>query len=133
MRHPTNDLSKTAAHFFLINYAIGGISGWPIDLRREGNATDMYVDWVRVYSAKPAPAVAVTPKPKAGLKTRGVGLNFSVGIRLLRAQKFEWAAVAIFFAVVMSVGFMRYPLLPALAVIGPISLAIALIGSRSRT
>jgi len=49
LRHPTGEISKTAEHFFLINYAIGGISGWPIDLEREGNASDMYVDYVRVY------------------------------------------------------------------------------------
>ena len=49
MRHPTNDKSKDP-HIFLINYAIGGISGWPIDLERYGNGTDMYVDFVRVYA-----------------------------------------------------------------------------------
>ncbi len=72
-------LSKTAAHYFLINYAIGGISGWPIDLKREGNATDMFVDWVRVYSGKPAPVVetlaAAATRPS---RPDGVGLNFSV-------------------------------------------------------
>ncbi len=34
LRHPTNDISKEKPLFFLINYAIGGISGWPIDLER---------------------------------------------------------------------------------------------------
>ncbi|RYG68913.1 glycoside hydrolase family 16 protein, partial [bacterium] len=48
-RHPSGEISKTQPHFFLINYAIGGISGWKIDLEREGNASDMYVDYVRVY------------------------------------------------------------------------------------
>ena len=33
----------------MINYATGGISGWQIDLEREGNASDMWVDYVRVY------------------------------------------------------------------------------------
>ncbi len=77
-RHPTNELSKTAAHFFLINYAIGGISGWPTDLKREGNATDMYVDWVCVYSAKPAPKVETTNQTEPTITTNGVGLNFAV-------------------------------------------------------
>jgi len=49
LRHPTGELSKTQPLFFLINYAIGGISGWKIDLAREGDASDMYVDFVRVY------------------------------------------------------------------------------------
>ncbi len=49
LRHPTGPTSKSEPHFFMINYAIGGISGWKIDLEREGNATDMYVDYVRVY------------------------------------------------------------------------------------
>jgi beta-glucanase (GH16 family) len=48
LRHPTNDLSKQP-HCFLINYAIGGISGWKIDLERYGDGSDMYVDYVRVY------------------------------------------------------------------------------------
>jgi hypothetical protein len=49
LRHPTNAVSKTAQFTFLINYAIGGISGWKIDLAREGGASDMWVDYVRVY------------------------------------------------------------------------------------
>ena len=53
LRHPTNDKSREKPTFFLVNYAIGGISGWPIDLERYGNGTDMYVDYVRVYAEKP--------------------------------------------------------------------------------
>lgn len=49
LKHPTNELSRQDSHFFMINYAIGGISGWKIDLEREGNASDMWVDYVRVY------------------------------------------------------------------------------------
>ena len=52
LRHPSGETSKTLPHFFLINYAIGGISGWKINLAREGNATDMYVDYVRVYQGQ---------------------------------------------------------------------------------
>jgi hypothetical protein len=50
LRHPTNSYSRDYPHLFLINYAIGGISGWPIDLERFGNGSDMYVDFVRVYA-----------------------------------------------------------------------------------
>ncbi|MCM1177326.1 MAG: GH92 family glycosyl hydrolase [Bacteroides sp.] len=49
-RHPTNDVSRDRPHLFLVNYAIGGISGWGIDLERYGNGTDMYVDYIRVYA-----------------------------------------------------------------------------------
>ncbi|MFA7344309.1 MAG: family 16 glycosylhydrolase [Terrimicrobiaceae bacterium] len=49
LRHPSGAISKSEPAYFLINYAIGGISGWKIDLEREGNATDMWVDYVRVY------------------------------------------------------------------------------------
>ena len=49
LRHPTNEESLNP-HIFLINYAIGGISGWSIDLERYGNGSDMYVDFVRVYA-----------------------------------------------------------------------------------
>lgn len=48
-RHLTNAVSRDFAHLFMVNYAIGGISGWPIDLERYGNGSDMWVDYVRVY------------------------------------------------------------------------------------
>ena len=50
LRHPTNNISWEKPHVFLINYAIGGISGWQIDLERYGNSSDMYVDYVRIYA-----------------------------------------------------------------------------------
>jgi len=50
LRHPTNKYSRDFPHLFLINYAIGGISGWNIDLERYGNGSDMFVDFVRVYA-----------------------------------------------------------------------------------
>jgi len=50
LRHPTNEESLRP-HCILLNYAIGGISRWPIDLERYGNGTDMYVDYIRVYQA----------------------------------------------------------------------------------
>ncbi len=49
---PTNSVSFDNSHVFLINYAIGGASGWHIDLERYGNRSNMYVDYVRVYTAK---------------------------------------------------------------------------------
>ena len=52
LRHPSGELSKTRPFFFLINYAIGGISGWHIDLSRCGNQSDMWVDYVRVYQGE---------------------------------------------------------------------------------
>jgi hypothetical protein len=48
-RHPSGKISATEPLFFLIDYAIGGNSGWKIDLEREHNVADMYVDFVRVY------------------------------------------------------------------------------------
>jgi hypothetical protein len=54
LRHPTGEVSKAEPHFFLINYAIGGISGWKIDLEREGNVTDMWVDYVRAFEGTPS-------------------------------------------------------------------------------
>ena len=52
LRHPTGPVSKSQKTWFLINYAIGGISGWPIDMERYGNSSDMWVDWVRVYCGR---------------------------------------------------------------------------------
>jgi hypothetical protein len=63
LRHPTNDISRDYPHTFLINYAIGGISGWSIDLERYGNGSDMYVDFVRVYALYGVDYVN-TPKTK---------------------------------------------------------------------
>ncbi|MDR2148398.1 MAG: family 16 glycosylhydrolase [Tannerella sp.] len=62
MRHPTNDESRNFPHLFLINYAIGGISRWPIDLERYGNGSDMYVDYVRVYAKEELKDYSI-PKP----------------------------------------------------------------------
>ncbi|MGN0847259.1 MAG: hypothetical protein ACI4RA_07740 [Kiritimatiellia bacterium] len=56
LRHPTGPVSRAQETWFLINYAIAGISGWPYDLARYGNASDMWVDWVRVYCGKELPA-----------------------------------------------------------------------------
>lgn len=59
-RHPTGPTSKAQPAWFLINYAIGGISGWQTDMERYGNRTDMWVDFVRVYSGRTqAPEILV--------------------------------------------------------------------------
>jgi beta-glucanase (GH16 family) len=50
-RHPTNSFSLQP-HVILINYAIGGASGWQTDLERYGNRSDMYVDYLRVFEQK---------------------------------------------------------------------------------
>ena len=50
-RHPTGPASKSGPARFLIDYAIGGISGWKTDLTRYDNESDMWVDYVRVYCA----------------------------------------------------------------------------------
>jgi hypothetical protein len=51
-RAPTRKISKTDSFWFLVNYAIGGISRWQIDLKRYGNVSDMCVDYIRVYQGK---------------------------------------------------------------------------------
>jgi hypothetical protein len=61
LRHPSGPVSAVTPAYFLINYAIGGISGWKIDMARYGNASDMWIDFVRVYSAT-LPPPAITPK-----------------------------------------------------------------------
>ena len=49
-RHPVSPVTLAQPTWFLINYSVGGISGWQIDMERYGNKTDMWVDFVRVYS-----------------------------------------------------------------------------------
>ena len=51
-KHDTNRFSGELPLFFLVNYAIGGASGWKINLERYNNSSDMYVDFIRVYQGK---------------------------------------------------------------------------------
>ncbi len=78
-RHPTNNVSRDFPHYFLINYAISGISRWPIDLSRYNEGTDMWVDYVRVYAKEPVEK-GYQPNfdPSPTLQTSGIGLNFSI-------------------------------------------------------
>lgn len=78
-RHPTGEVSKKFPHCFLINYAIGGISGWKIDLSRYNEGSDMWVDYVRVFAEKPVlDYVMRVPGSTPGLATQAVGFNFSI-------------------------------------------------------
>lgn len=51
-RHKTGRLSASEPLFFYVNLAVGGASGWHIDLTQYGGKADMYVDYVRVYQGK---------------------------------------------------------------------------------
>lgn len=44
----TGQTHTAEAYYFLLNLASGG--GWPVDLSATRGVSDMYVDWVRVYS-----------------------------------------------------------------------------------
>lgn len=50
--HPTNSYSFQQPHVLLVNYAIGGASGWKINLERYANTSEMYVDFLRVFQAQ---------------------------------------------------------------------------------
>jgi hypothetical protein len=43
----STEVAKNEPVYFMINNQLGG--GWPIDLSRYNNASDLWVDWVRVY------------------------------------------------------------------------------------
>ncbi|NLB68319.1 MAG: hypothetical protein GX804_01340 [Lentisphaerae bacterium] len=85
-RHPTGEVSKALPAWFLINYSIGGISGWQIDMERYGNKTDMWVDFVRVYSGcVQAPEVSASGFPGAkpavvtmSASTRGAEIRYTL-------------------------------------------------------
>ena len=51
-RHATFPMSWEHPHYFLVNLAIGGISGWRIDLSRYNGIADMYIDYIRVYKGE---------------------------------------------------------------------------------
>jgi hypothetical protein len=46
-RHPSGVHAANDPIIFLIDYALGG--GWPVDLSRYGNQSDMWVDYVRTF------------------------------------------------------------------------------------
>jgi len=77
LRHPTGPVTKSQNTWFLINYAIAGISGWPYDLERYGNESDMWVDWVRVYCGKELPK-DFGEIPSVGVKG-SIGVSFFGG------------------------------------------------------
>ncbi|WOO43597.1 glycoside hydrolase family 16 protein [Rubellicoccus peritrichatus] len=79
LRHPTNNVSRDFPHYFLINYAIGGISRWPIDLSRYDEGSDMWVDYVRVFAEEEVPA-GYSPNfdPMPTIQTNGIALNFAI-------------------------------------------------------
>lgn len=51
-RHKTARLSSEEPIFFYVNLAVGGASGWKMDLSQYGGLADMYVDYVRVYQGQ---------------------------------------------------------------------------------
>ena len=53
--HPTNSYSYQQPHVLLINYAIGGASGWKVNLERYNNTSEMYVDYLRVFEQRNSP------------------------------------------------------------------------------
>ena len=67
--HPTNSYSYQQPHVLLINYAIGGSSGWKIDLERYNNTSEMYVDYVRVFE-RGAHHIKTTLKPRDASKVK---------------------------------------------------------------
>ena len=77
LRHPTGPVTKSQDTWFLINYAIAGISGWPYDLERYGNESDMWIDWVRVYCGKELPR-DFGEIPSVGVKGT-IGVSFTSG------------------------------------------------------
>ncbi|MEM1058464.1 MAG: family 16 glycosylhydrolase [Verrucomicrobiota bacterium] len=77
-RHPTNNVSAETPHYFLVNLAIGGISGWPIDLRRYENGTDMWIDYVRVFAKEKTDYKPYSERHTATEGLQAVGLNFAV-------------------------------------------------------
>jgi|GEM_PF-1071137 len=77
LRHPTGPVTKSQDTWFLINYAIAGISGWPYDVERYGNESDMWVDWVRVYCGKELPK-DFGEIPITGVKGT-IGVSFTSG------------------------------------------------------
>lgn len=50
--HATNSYSYQQPHVLLINYAIGGTSGWKINLERYDNTSEMYIDYLRVFELR---------------------------------------------------------------------------------
>lgn len=50
--HPTNSYSYRQPHVVLISYAIGGASGWKVNMERYNNTSEMFVDYLRVFEQR---------------------------------------------------------------------------------
>lgn len=61
----------------------------------------------------------------AGMAAAAIGLNVAVGVRLARSPSLGPGGAVVALAMVLAVGLLRLPLLPVLAVLGPIALAVA--------
>jgi len=62
-----------------------------------------------------------------GMGAAAIGTSLAVGVRLLRAHAVEWRPVAVILAIVISIGFLRFPLLPVLLIVGPVCLLLFLL------
>jgi chromate transporter len=66
-----------------------------------------------------------------GIAAAAIGLTFATGLTLLRWRRAEIGALAITLATVLCVGVLRWPMIPVVLCLAPISIGLALVARRS--
>ena len=66
-----------------------------------------------------------------GIAAAGIGLTFATGLTLLRWRRAEVGPLAIALTTVLCVGVLRWPMIPVVLCLAPISIGLALLAWRS--
>ena len=67
-----------------------------------------------------------------GVAAAAIGLTFATGLKLVRFWRGSAGPLAITVATVLSIGVLRWPMLPVVLCLAPISIGSALLGRRGR-
>jgi chromate transporter len=68
-----------------------------------------------------------------GVAAAAVGLTFATGLQLIRFNRASAGPLAMTFATVLCVGVLRWPMIPVVLCLAPISVGIALLDRRARS
>ena len=65
-----------------------------------------------------------------GIAAAAIGLTFATGLTLLRSRRAEIGPLAITLATVLCVGVLRWPMIPVILCLAPISIGLAVLARR---
>ena len=67
-----------------------------------------------------------------GVAAAAIGLTFATGLKLVRFRRASVGPLAITIATVLSVGVLRWPMIPVVLCLAPVSIGLALLDRRGR-